>query len=89
MAGSIFWGSDRCFRGFRRVAMARLDQGGFLMPYVIKKGHRYVAQMGSDKSYTPYLQNARKFPTREQAEIEKCGDESVVDALNEIGGGMS
>jgi hypothetical protein len=87
MAGSIFRCRDRGGRGVRCVAMVRFDEG-YMMPYVIKNGHRYVTPPGSYRSYTPYLQNARKFDTREQAEREACGNESVVDALNEIGGGM-
>lgn len=46
--------------------------------YVIKKGGYYVANPGSKNSYTNKIETARKFSTKEQAEKEKCGNETVV-----------
>lgn len=37
----------------------------------------YVARQGARSSFTPNLQNARTFATREAAERECCGDERV------------
>lgn len=55
--------------------------------YVLKGGARewYVARPGipSGGSYTPKLEEARIFPTREQAAREKCGNERVL-ALEEV-----
>lgn len=57
------------------------------MPYVVRKHRgagerkpaRYVAQPGSKRSYTTRLQNARVFPTREAAQADACGNESIID----------
>jgi hypothetical protein len=52
------------------------------MSYVIQRTDRpndwYVSPPGSLASYTPKLQDARVFPTREAAELEKCGNERVL-----------
>jgi len=51
------------------------------MAYVIKRtdqGGGYVALPGSRKSYTQYLQYARVFSTREEAEKNKCPGNEVV-----------
>ena len=56
------------------------------MCYVIKrqpdgpmdKGYKYVSPAGSRSSYTNKLQEARRFPTREAADRECCGNERVV-----------
>jgi hypothetical protein len=46
--------------------------------YVIMRRYReYVARPGSLRSYTRSLEDARKFETREEAERNKCGDETV------------
>lgn len=48
--------------------------------YVIKRnedGH-YVTHPGSRNSYTRSLEQARTFPTREEAERECCGNERAV-----------
>jgi len=45
--------------------------------WVIMKGRLYVAQPGSAKSYTGSLENARRFPSREAAESDACGNETV------------
>lgn len=53
------------------------------MPYVIKhtNGRKgYVTEPGSKRSYTPSLQRARVFNTREEAEGNRCpGNEYVVE----------
>jgi hypothetical protein len=52
------------------------------MSYVIQRTDRendlYVSPQGSLRSYTPLLQGARVFPTREAAEREKCDNERVL-----------
>jgi hypothetical protein len=40
----------------------------------------YVAPAGSAKSYTKSLERARKWPTRESAQANCCGDDVVRDA---------
>lgn len=45
--------------------------------WVIMKGRLYVAQPGSAKSYTGSLEDARKFSSREAAENDACGNETV------------
>lgn len=55
--------------------------------YVIKRtdqGGGYVAQSGSKSSYTTSLELARKFPTREAAEAERCPGNEVVLDVNDI-----
>lgn len=39
---------------------------------------KYVAAPGSEHSYTKRLEDARIFSTRESAELEKCGNETIV-----------
>lgn len=48
---------------------------------------KFVTPPGSERSYTTVLQNARVFPTREQAERDKCGNETVLplDSMFYIG----
>lgn len=52
------------------------------MPYILKKteGGRkpYVAESGSESSYTASLAKARRFATREAAKAEACGNETPV-----------
>jgi hypothetical protein len=38
----------------------------------------YVARPGSVHSYTKKLQDARVFSSREDAERERCGNETIV-----------
>lgn len=47
------------------------------MKYVIMRGGLYLAAQGSQKSFTSKLEHARVFYTREAAEADKCGNESV------------
>lgn len=48
--------------------------------FVIKRSEdgKYVNQPGSKNSYTSILENAQKFSTRESAQSNACGNESVV-----------
>ena len=52
--------------------------------YVIKRSGdgKYVNQSGCRSSYTYSLEHARKFPTKESAEAEKCGNEYVVSVYD-------
>lgn len=47
----------------------------------------YVSRSGSRSSYTPRLEDARTFGSRDDAERECCENERVVDALTLIGAG--
>lgn len=49
--------------------------------YVIQRTDgKYVNRPGSRTGYTSKLEQARKFPTREAAEADRCpGNETVVD----------
>ena len=38
---------------------------------------KFVCPAGSEKSYASDLAKARIYPTREAAEADKCGNESV------------
>ena len=51
------------------------------MPYVIMKNGKYTGKNPgmTGLSYVSCLQNARIFPTKESAEHDKCGDESIVE----------
>jgi hypothetical protein len=52
--------------------------------YVIRNSNgRYVANPGMRSSFTPFLENARKFSTREAAQRECCGNETVL-SISEI-----
>jgi hypothetical protein len=54
------------------------------MSYVIIRDDGvYVARPGSARSYTPYLQKARLFPTREAAERERCPENEAVLSVEE------
>jgi len=52
------------------------------------KSHRhgqYVAKPGSKNSYTKYLQHARVFRTREEAERDRCPEnERIVEVQDEF-----
>ena len=48
------------------------------MSFVIKCGNKYVAMQGSHDSYTPFLQHARRYTTTEAANMDKCGNETVL-----------
>jgi hypothetical protein len=55
--------------------------------YVLKRNEdgAYVAQPGSASSYTNNIRAARKFPTREAAQADACGNEHVADIYAEVG----
>lgn len=59
------------------------------MAFVIKRtdqGGGFVAQPGSEQSYTHSIRLAKKYPTREAAEADRCPDnEAVVDVINLLG----
>ena len=43
---------------------------------------KYVAKPGSKDSYTKYLQHARIFRTKEEAERDRCpGNERIVEVF--------
>lgn len=47
--------------------------------YVIKNAGRYVGTAPRSKSsYTTKMEYARKYPTREAAQAEACGNETVL-----------
>lgn len=51
------------------------------MSYVIKRtdqGGGYVSRPGSPSSYVKALQYARRWPTREAAENERCPGNEIV-----------
>jgi hypothetical protein len=54
--------------------------------YVIKNADtgKFVAQRGSDRSYTGNLQHVRVFRSRGDAENDKCGNETIVPLENLI-----
>jgi hypothetical protein len=53
------------------------------MPFVIVRNHdkMFVCPAGQKNSYTHNLQYAVVFATKEEAEKEKCGHETVVDVM--------
>lgn len=57
------------------------------MPWILVKTdepdgrrRRYVAESGSVNSYTARRENARRFPSKEAAEREACGNERAIPA---------
>jgi hypothetical protein len=53
--------------------------------YLIRRNDgAYVAQPGSNSSYTRTLENARTFATREAAERERCPGNEYVVSLDEV-----
>lgn len=47
--------------------------------YKIQRGRRmYVKPQGSARSYTYWLEYARKYPTREAAEADRCPENEYV-----------
>ena len=54
--------------------------------YVIQdtKSGKYVARPGSESSFTKSIIEARKFPTREIADKEKCDCSEVVRNVRDI-----
>lgn len=56
------------------------------MYYVLQRTDgKYVAPAGSNWAYTSKLENARKFPTREEAEKDRCVEnERIVEVGDEV-----
>lgn len=55
--------------------------------YVIKNAGRYVAREGSASSFTNRLEHAQTYPTREEAQRNACGNETVVAVADILGQG--
>ena len=51
--------------------------------YVILNAGRYVAKSGRSSSYCKRIEYAQVYKTREEAEKNKCGNESIQD-LNQV-----
>lgn len=54
-------------------------------PYVIRRadqGGGWVTPAGSPGSYTGKLQHARRFPTLEAAERERCTENEIVERFD-------
>lgn len=53
--------------------------------WIIRKAgtKTFVAPSGAKKSYTPDRLRARRFPTKEAAEADSCGNERVVPLIEE------
>lgn len=58
---------------------------GWVLKRSPKDGGGYVSRPGSRGSYTPYLQHARLYPSREAAERDSCpGNEQAIRVDEEI-----
>lgn len=58
--------------------------------YVIERtdqGGGYVSRQGSKSSYTPYLQQAKTWPTREAAERELCVENERILRIESVASG--
>ena len=52
--------------------------------YIIKRtdqGGGWVTNPGSKSSYTRSLQKARVYPTREEADADRCPENEVVESV--------
>jgi len=53
------------------------------MPYVLRRTDPaprwFVAEPGSDRSYTPAIAKARKFKTRDEAEADRCPENERIE----------
>ena len=57
--------------------------------YVIRRtdqGGGYVSKPGSKRSYTKKLEAARVYPTRSEADADRCPDNEVTLAVSDIVG---
>jgi len=56
--------------------------------FIIKRHEdgRYVAVSGSAHSYTKDIRKARIYRTREAAQADACGNESVLSLLDQFNG---
>lgn len=53
--------------------------------YLVKRNDGfYVAEAGSQSSYTKSIKRARRFPSREAAQRDCCGNEHVVSIYDEL-----
>ena len=50
-----------------------------------RKENEFVTAAGSKHSYTKFLQCARVWKTREEAEKERCGNETILDFWSVMG----
>jgi hypothetical protein len=50
------------------------------MPYALQRQRdgKYVAPLGSEHSYVKSIENARAFDTLDDAELEQCSNEHIV-----------
>lgn len=58
------------------------------MKYVLQRtdqGGGYVTKPGSEKSYSPRLQDARLFDSREAAKADSCENERVLSLEQAVG----
>lgn len=57
------------------------------MSYVLRRtdqGGGYVTKPGSGPSYTHDLRQARKYPTRREAEADRCVENEVIEDLEHV-----
>ena len=56
------------------------------MAFLLKRQEdgKYVAYPGAAHSYVRDARDARRFQTREQAEANRCGNESVVEGKEPV-----
>ena len=52
---------------------------------LVRNDGMFVTPPGEKHSYTKYLQNARQFPTREDAERERCVGNEYVAPMEKAG----
>jgi len=55
------------------------------MTYILKRQPDgwYVAKVGARKSYTPKLQHARMFQSRDAAEGDRCPDNETITTVED------
>lgn len=54
------------------------------MYVIVRNDGCYVAKPGRRSSYTCFLQHARVFSTRQDAEKERCPDNEHIESLEDI-----
>ena len=52
--------------------------------WVIRCGSKYVANPGAESIYVTDIQKARKYKTYKAALTDKCGNETIVDLMDEM-----
>ena len=55
-----------------------------MMGFVIVCNGRYVAPSGSEHSYTTDISKARRYPTREAAERDRCPENERVASVESL-----